>query len=232
MKAIATRELYDDIVSQVRQMPTWGTLDDAALAELLSQSKVLVYEKGEFLFMEGDAPGDYYLLIHGTVKVMKHNVGGKSVTLAIMRAAETLGDMALHDRNPLTASAEAMDQVTVVVIRSDYVRKSISRNPALADELMGNIVRRLKIIQDRVLEVLTCSVSERIIKILVPLSFQFGKVLPLTHQDIADLTGTSRETISRKMEMLQGQGVIMTRRGRLVILDENKLKQLDLGEED
>jgi CRP-like cAMP-binding protein len=232
MKAVATRELYDDIVSQVRKMPAWGTLDDDALRELLSQAKTLVYDKGEFLFMEGDAPGDYYLLIHGTVKVMKHNVGGKSVTLAIMRAAETLGDMALYDRHPLTACAEAMDEVTVVVIKSEYVRKSISRNPALAEELIGNIVGRLKTIQDRVLEVLTCSVSERIIKILVPLSFQFGKVLPLTHQDIADLTGTSRETISRKMEMLQDQGVILTRRGRLVILDENKLKQLDLGEED
>jgi len=232
MKAISTKDAYNDIVSQVRRMPAWGMLDDAALGELLSQSKTLVYDKGEFLFMEGDAPGNYYLLIHGTVKVMKHNVGGKSVTLAIMRAAETLGDMALYDHYSLTASAEAMDEVTVVVIKSDYVRKSISRNPALADELIGNIVRRLKIIQDRVLEVLTCSVSERIIKILVPLSFQFGKVLPLTHQDIADLTGTSRETISRKMEMLQEQGVILTRRGRVVILDENKLKQLDLGEED
>ena len=120
----------------------------------------------------------------------------------------------------------------MVAIEREYVRRFINRNPALADEIIGNIVKRLKAIQDRVLEMLTCSVSERLIKILVPLSFQFGKVLPLTHQDIADLTGTSRETISRKMEMLQDQGVIMTQRGRVVIMDENKLKQLDLGEDD
>ncbi len=232
MRVISTKDAYDDIISQVRKMPVWGTLDDNTLAELLAQSKTVVYDKGEFLFMEGDAPGDYYLLIHGTVKVVKHNVGGKSVTLTIMRAAETLGDMALYDQRPITASTEAMNEVTVVAIEREYVRRFINRNPALADEIIGNIVKRLKAIQDRVLEMLTCSVSERLIKILVPLSFQFGKVLPLTHQDIADLTGTSRETISRKMEMLQDQGVIMTQRGRVVIMDENKLKQLDLGEDD
>jgi len=227
MRVLPLRESLDDIYSQLTRIPAWEGIALESLTEMLSETKLLGYSKGEFIFMEGDVLDFYYILLHGTVRIVKDDVCGKAVTFAVMQAVETIGEIALFDSGPSTTRAEAMNEVTLLAIRQNAFRKFISENPSIASELTSNVVKRLKVIQDRLMELLTCSIDKRFVKVLIPLSFQFRKVLPLTHQDIADLMGVTRETISRKIEALQSQGIIATqKRGKIVILDENKLRQL------
>ncbi|MCX8125565.1 MAG: helix-turn-helix domain-containing protein [Dehalococcoidia bacterium] len=69
--------------------------------------------------------------------------------------------------------------------------------------------------------------EHRLVKILTFLSAQFGKEIPLTHQDIADLAGICRELVSKKLHQLQGRGIVAVKRGRIIIIDEHQLKDMD-----
>jgi len=216
------------VLEKLRLLPYFETVGDQFLLELIKDCPVKRYHRGQFVFMEGDQTNLYFILLDGVIKFQKHTSYGKSITIAFIYAVETFGDMSLFDPGPVTASARAMADIQVLLIPRDAFMGFITRFPDVLHCIVENLVRRLKLLQSRFLDLITCPAEQRIIKILIPLMLQYGRVLPLTHQDIADITGTTRETISRKLEMLQSEGIISSKRGKLTILDEEKLKKLEL----
>ncbi len=218
----------ESVLGRLRSLPYFDTVTDEVLRELVRDCVVKRYRRGQFVFLEGDQTDFYFILIDGVIKFQQHTSYGKSITLAFMYAVETFGDMSLFDQAPVTASARAMTGIQVLLISWSAFMNFITRYPEVSHCIVKNLVGRMKIIQSRFLDLITCPAGQRVIKVLIPLTMQFGKILPLTHQDIADITGTTRETISSKLEVLQSEGIISSRRGKLVILDEEKLKKLEL----
>jgi len=201
-------------------------LDKRGLGGLYKSGRVKHCARGEIVILEGDPLEGYYILLKGAVKVYKQTREGKTVTLATWPAIGTLGDMSLIDRQEAGASVQALTDVDVLVIDCDIILRHMEKRPEVATVLMRGIVERLRFLQNRLLEIVSEPVDKRLVKILLSLSAQFGQEVPLTHQDIADLAGVCRELVSKKLHQLQGTGVLVAKRGRVIILDEPRLRKM------
>lgn len=96
-------------------------------------------------------------------------------------------------------------------------------------KVIGIMGERIKSAHNRLRDLATDRVEQRLTKVLLMLSSKFGNTLPFTRQAIADMTGTTTETTIRVMNRLRNSGIIRSTRGKTIILDENKLRLLSSG---
>ena len=202
-----------------------SALEKRGFTGIAYKGRVRRYRKGQMIFLEGEVLTCYYILLKGSVKVFKQALDGKTVTLATWPAIGTFGDMNLVDQRGAGASVEALTDVEVLVIERGIFVAYIRQHPEVYDAIMRSIVERLRFLQERLLEIVSLPVEQRLVRILLSLSEQFGKEVPLTHQDIADLAGICRELVSRKLHQLQATGAVLAKRGRIVITDDEQLRQ-------
>ena len=206
-------------------------LESAGFEGLFQLGRVRRYRKGEIIFLEGDLLTYYYVVLSGVVRVFKQAPDGKSVTLATWPALGTFGDMTLFDDRGAGASVDAMTDSDVLLIERESFRAYARAKPETYATIMRIIVGRLKFLQDRLLDIVTLPVERRLVRVLLSLITQFGHEIPLTHQDIADFAGTCRELVSKRLHQLQGTGVLQAKRGRIIILDEERLHQMETSRE-
>jgi CRP-like cAMP-binding protein len=208
-----------------------AALESAGFNGLYQLGRVRHYRKGEIILLEGDLLTYYYVVLSGVVRVFKQAPDGKSVTLATWPALGTFGDMTLFDERGAGASVDSLTDSDVLLIERENFRAYAREKPETYATIMRIIVGRLKFIQDRLLDIVTLPVERRLVRVLLSLTAQFGQEIPLTHQDIADFAGTCRELVSKRLHQLQGTGVLQAKRGRIIILDEARLRQMDATKE-
>jgi len=131
--------------------------------------------------------------------------------------------MALFDGEPLSVSLQAVEETFVIAISRDSFLRFVGNNPAVAGRIASTIGKRFKDAQDRMVDMARGAVENRVKNALRLAHSQFGVVLPLTHQEIADMIGISRESATRVLGRLHQTGVIRIKRGGIVIVNEGEL---------
>lgn len=170
----------------------------------------------------GDA---LYIVMAGRAKVVMTGVSGREVTLAVLRAADIFGEMSLFDGKARSASVIAIDPVTVLSIGREDILRVMAQYPQTAFNLLGEMARRLRQADETIAELALCDVQDRLIRRLIALSREDGMELPEgalirrrpTQQDLANMVGACRETISRTFNLLARRGLIVPRGRSLLI---------------
>lgn len=209
-------------------------LAPAALADFDSIGRAVSLQRGDLVFREGE-PGDHvYILCEGKVKLSCASKDGKTLNLRIALAGDVLGLSAVISGSPFEVSAEAMETVSLKAVRRAEFVPFLERNgeasmhaaKALSDEYKAAYTdaRRLA---------LSGSVPGRIAGLLLDWgrTASCGKTdmrfnMVLTHDDLANFTGTSRETVSRTLGTLQKQNLIRIKGAAVHILSPEKLEEL------
>jgi len=214
---------HEFALSVLRQTRVFASIGDAALTHLLSMATTQRYGKDEFLFIEGDVLNAYHVILRGKIRACKQSPSGKQLTIMLLHATDTFGDVALVDSEPLCVSLQATVESWVTAIPRNTILPYIRQNPLVSWEIAATIGRRFKLIQERLLDSITAEVSVRIMRALETSYQHYGMVLPLTRQEIADLAGTTRESATKVLCQLQASGVIRSVRGGVVLSDEHTL---------
>lgn len=185
-----------------------------------------VFQPDEFIFWEGDSPEWFYVVLRGQVKVLKHASSGRQFIIAFFGTGEIFGDVAVFENKPYPASTQAVKETSVLGIkRQDFTAFLINR-PEVALRIINILGGRLREAQDRLRDLAGERVEQRLAFILQMLSGKLGSVLPFTRQEIADMAGTTVETVIRVMSNLRKQGIVRSVRGKIIIDDEEKLRLL------
>lgn len=190
------------------------------------------FPKKSIIFHEGD-PGDtLYILKSGRVKISKITEDGREKTLTIMQPGDFLGEMAILDSLPRSATAEVLDEqaIAYTVNKRDFER-IILENPQIALKIMGVLTRRIRQVNQQVEDLAFKDVHERVASTLFQLSRTEGRQigakilinLKMTHQDLANMVGSSRETVTRALNRLQDEGIISISHQQITI---NELQAL------
>ncbi|MEW6603005.1 MAG: Crp/Fnr family transcriptional regulator, partial [Nitrospirota bacterium] len=185
----------------------------------------VMYKNNENVFVEGDPSDKFYLVAEGSVKVLKHTMMGKDIILEIMSPGDIFGGVAVLDRKPFPASAQAMESTTVIWISRQNLLKIMDDYPVLKLEIVKYFSDKLRDAHEMLKNIATERVEKRIASLLLKLSEKIGvnngsytKIdFPLTRQEISEMVGTTVETCIRTMSKLQKKGIVKSSNGRISI---------------
>jgi CRP-like cAMP-binding protein len=213
----------------LKQSFIFSSLNEDELAELAKLTIERSFVSDEFIFWDGDAPEWFYIIAEGRVKVVKHSSLGKEFIIAFFGSGEIFGEIAVFENKPYPASAQTVAETKVLGIRREDFLSFLAHRPQLALRIISILGGRLRDAQSRLKDLAGERVEQRLARTLLMLSAKLGSTLPFTRQEIADMAGTTTETAIRFMSRLKDGGIIRSTRGKIIILNETKLRLLSEG---
>ena len=208
-------------------------MKEEEIQRILNNSNERIYSRGTIIFREGEETDGIYIITAGLIKVYKMSIDGREKTLAILNPGDIMGEMALFDYSYRSATAEALEASTVNVIPRQDFERLLEEMPALAIKVIRVLAERLRQADEEIKNLLFLNARSRVILNLVQLVEQHmqgknpGTSIPfrLTHAEMANLIGVSRETVTRVISELQDEGLIRIEKRKLWINDIQRLKE-------
>ena len=213
----------------LRQASIFPTLNEDELGELANLAIERSFMSSEFIFWDGDTPDWFYIIAQGKVKIVKYSSLGKEFIIAFFGPGEMFGEVAVFENKPYPASAQAIAETKVLGIKRDDFLSFLVNRPQVALKIITVLSGRLRDAQGRLRDLAGERVEQRLARTLLMLSSKLGPTLPFTRQEIADMAGTTTETAIRIISQLKDRGIIRSVRGRIIVLDETKLRLLSEG---
>lgn len=183
------------------------------------------------IFHEGD-PGDAcYIVREGSCRVTREHPDGRAITLATLGPGAIFGELAMLDGERRSASVEATENTELVALPASDMRKLIRGHPDMAEKLVVALTRRLREANERISRQSFQTVPSRVAGVLnqlldddavTPL-VRDGVTIRLRQADLAQLAGTSRESVSRFLATLERAGVVRVGRGLVTVLEPERL---------
>jgi CRP-like cAMP-binding protein len=211
--------------------------DGITPSEMQEMEKITRMEevkKRQPLYLTGDPSSNVYLLKKGRVKIANTAPSGKEVTFDILEPGEVFGELDVLEDAPRSTSAEALDDALICVIPRKDFDQYLAMHPTVMFKLTKLIGLRLKKIQSRVEDLVFRDVPARLAHLLSELGKTDGVAdkqgirlnVKLTHQEMANLIGCSRETVSTTMGQFRDDGLIQMDGRTITILSEKGLSKL------
>jgi CRP-like cAMP-binding protein len=220
---------YSNEARTLKSSPIFSSLTDDEISELSDLASEQNFTSNEFIFWDGDTPDWFYIIAEGRVKVIKHSSSGKEFIIAFFNPGEIFGEVAVFENKPYPASAQAITETRVIAIKRKDFLTFFANRPQVALKIINVLGGRLRDAQSRLRDFAGERVEQRLASVLFMLSSKLGLTLPFTRQEIADMTGTATETTIRIMSQLKDRGIIRSTRGKITILDKEKLRLLSEG---
>jgi CRP-like cAMP-binding protein len=218
----------------IGRLPFFRHLTSEAIGEInrLFEDREATVE--EAIYFEGD-PGDYlYLVATGKVKLTRHTASGREVLLDILHGGEYFGNLTLISGRGYTETAIAQTDCCILQISAQNFEKVLSRYPDVTMKVLKAVGQRLEESQEIVKQLSVYTADQRIASALVRLANKLGEQkpkgvliqLPFSRQDLAAMTGTTVETVSRVVSRFSANGLISTGRKWVSINDFERLQQV------
>ena len=224
-------------IELLRSVPLFADLEEGELERFSQVAVPRSFPAATRVFHEGDSSDACYIVSEGSFRVTREHSDGRAITLATLGPGEIFGELAMLDGDKRSASAESITDGTLLALPANDVRNLLSRNPEIALKLVAGLVRRLRAANMRLSRQSFQTVPSRVAGILAQLSRDGqdgaaaegdGEMTEVTirmnQTDLAQLAGTSRESVSRFLAELERAGVVRSGRGRVTVLQPNKLR--------
>jgi CRP/FNR family transcriptional regulator, cyclic AMP receptor protein len=210
-------------------------LTDQQVRRLEARAKARDFRRGALVYVPSDVGDCVLLLVSGRVKIFHNTQDGKQALLALIDPGEVFGELALLEPERREEYAEAMEPSTVVLIPADEIQRLMAEHPDLSlrmTKLMGLGLRRF---ERRLKSLLFRSNRERVVHLLFDLAEKYGRYtsdggitvsIGLSHQELANIIGSTRETVTLVLGELQDEGTISIARKEIVMLQVARLAEM------
>jgi len=210
-----------------------GALDDAQARGLRDRGIPRRFRKGQALFHEGGRSDRVVVLLDGRVKVSTVTEEGREVILAFRGAGDLLGELSAIDGGPRSASVVAIEPVQALAVTAADFRAYLREHPDVALLLLQTLSRRLRDADRKRVEYGAHDTVGRVAARLVELAQRYGEPaaagvrigLPLSQEELAGWTGSSREAVSKALQSLRRAGWVVTERRSITVLDLEALRR-------
>jgi len=201
------------------------SLNNRDRADLFSIGNKKFFQKDELLFHVGSSSDDVFIILDGRVKIYELSTEGKEVILWFCFAGEIFGLAEVLRREHREVNALACSSVEVLSIKHSEFQAYLHCHPDVSQLVIELLSRRLRELGDVLLNLASDDVTSRVIKLITRLGARYGKPykqgvfldIPLTHQEMADMIGTSRQTVTTVLGSLKKQGVLRTEQRNIYI---------------
>ena len=222
-----------DTAALLAQVPVFSELDPEELEQVGAVAVPRRFAAGQAVFREGDASDTCYVVRSGHARATRAHADGRTLTLANFGPGDIFGEFAMFDDERRSATVEALDDMEAVAILGADMRRLLHAHADLAVKLVVALVRRLRETNERLARQSFQTVQSRVATVLAELVAQAQRegaeaadvLVTATQADVAQLAGSSRESASRFLAVLERAGVLSQGRGRLVVHDPSALQR-------
>jgi CRP/FNR family transcriptional regulator len=183
------------------------------------------------VFHEGDSSDACYIVRRGDLRVTREHSDGRAIALATLGPGDFFGELAMLDGGTRSASVETLSDAELLALPASDVRRVIADHGDIAAKLIVAITRRLRETNERVARQSFQTVPSRVAGVLSQLiaeeaipEHRQGVTVRMTQADLAQLAGTSRESVSRFLATLERAGVVAVGRGRVTVIEPRRLR--------
>jgi CRP/FNR family transcriptional regulator, cyclic AMP receptor protein len=221
-----------DTVALLGHVPVFEELAPDDLEQVAQVAVPRRFEAGQVVFREGDDSDTCYVLSSGHARALRSHSDGRSITLATFGPGDIFGELAMFDDEKRSATVEAVDEVDAIAILAADMRRLLREHPDISVKLVTAIARRLRAANERLARQSFQTVQSRVAQVVSALVVQAhdegaedgGDVLlTITQAEVAQLAGSSRESASRFLAVLERAGIITQGRGKITVHDSEAL---------
>ena len=217
----------EETAALLGRVPVFEALRPEDLVRVADVAVPRSFRGGEVVFREGDDSDTCYVVRSGHARAVREHGDGRQITLATFGPGDFFGELAMFDDERRSATVEAMDALDVLGIPGVDMRALLSRHPEIAVKLVISLGRRLRAANERLARQSFQTVQSRVAAVLTQLVDQARSegagerdvLVTATQAELAQLAGSSRESASRFLAVLERAGVISQGRGRLTVHD-------------
>jgi CRP/FNR family cyclic AMP-dependent transcriptional regulator len=228
-------------VGLLREIDLFQGLSDDDIEAIGHATTMTHCSVGQRIMSPDDPPERIHILKKGKVRVYRVTPDGKQLTLDIYDKGTILGDMSLLGQEPIPeAFAETLDEAVICTISPDEMRQLVERYPAIGVNIISYLSRRLRDAESELESMAYQRVGQRLARKLIDLSTRFGVKTPrgtliearLTQQELAEMIGTTRETLAHTLADFRRRGLLDTEKHQVLIRDAQQLMDIAEGLED
>jgi CRP/FNR family cyclic AMP-dependent transcriptional regulator len=228
--AWAMSEGSEETVALLRRVPVFSTLSSAELEQVAKVAMQRRFDAGEVVFKEGDEGSTCYIVRSGRARAIREHPDGRSITLAHFEPGDIFGEMAMLDGERRSATVQTTEATEAIAILSTDMHRLLREHPDISVKLIAALGQRLRDTNERLARQSFQTVQSRVAAALSQLvasarQAEGDVVIHATQAELAQLAGSSRESASRFLAVLERAGIITQGRGRLTVHDRQALQR-------
>ena len=224
------------VVSDIlKKVPLFSVLNEAEIRELATIGTTRRIRRDELIFLQGDPGQHFFIILDGKVKIFLQDARGREVILVVLGKEDFFGEMSLFDGQARSASAQAQQETRVFSISHHEFNRFLEQAPKVSLKMLRFLSERLRHADAIIENLALLSVKGRLARLLADWGAKDGKSidgqtvfrLPMPKTEIAQMLGTSRETVSRMMSELKDEGVVDLDGNTVRVNGLDKLRQIN-----
>jgi CRP/FNR family transcriptional regulator, cyclic AMP receptor protein len=222
----------EEMISLLNGVPAFSVLGEEALIQVVDVTVPRTFGTGEVVFREGDSGDTCYVVRTGQARAVREHSDGRSITLATFGPGEIFGELSMFDEERRSATIEAVEDTEAMAILGSDMRRILREHPDIAVKMLAGLSRRLRETNERLARQSFQTVQSRVAGVLADMvagarsqgAGERDVLITATQSDLAQLAGSSRESASRFLAVLERAGIITQGRGRLTVHDPGRLE--------
>lgn len=230
---MGTLNKKEEVIILLRHVKIFASFSDEELSYVAERLKLKYFKKNEVFLYQEDHNMFMYIVISGYVKISIINNNGRAITLAIRQAGEYFGELSLIDNKATSASVCAMEDSSIALLSKKDFHLLLGSQPMFQDNIIKVLCSMIRETNDLVMRLTYNKAPQKISLFFIEYLKKYGEktesgiMLPirLTHQDIADMTGLLRETVTRILDKWKDKGYITLLDGRFYHINQRFFKK-------
>lgn len=215
------------------QVPVFETLGPVELQKVAAVAVPRSFDAGHVIFREGDASDTCYIVRTGHARAIREHGDGRTIALAHFGPGDIFGELAMFDDEKRSATVQVLDDLEAIAVLGGDMRRLLREHPDISVKLVISLGRRLRAANERIARQSFQTVQSRVAEVLGQLVAQAQSegagekdvLVTITQADVAQLAGSSRESASRFLAVLERASVVTQGRGRVTVHDPEALKR-------
>ncbi len=218
----------------LKKIPIFSSLKDETLLQIDQVCIKKKYEKGNIILFEHDEANALFFIVKGEVKIARESDDGREVIFSLLHDSDVFGEMSLLDGMPRSANVTAMVDTELYMIKREDFLELLNNHPDVSIALLVELTHRLRLAGMRIKSLSLNDAEGKVATVLLQIADEKGKIkngiveiekLPFQH-DLANMAGTSRETISRTLHSFAKKGLVELEGSKLRIIKYEQFKEI------
>jgi CRP/FNR family transcriptional regulator, cyclic AMP receptor protein len=212
-----------DVINLLKNTPILAGIDASKLEELAKDTSQLHFANHQIILREEETLDACYIIARGRVKVYKASLSGREFIIDILDPGNVFGIGSVISGFNYSGVVQAIKETDAISIPKDAFQSFASRNPSVMGKVVHLERARISDLFSKIINLMTVKTDQRVIKTINELGQRYGNILPFTHQEIGEMSGTTNETVTRILVKLKNRGALKLGRGNIEVVEHHTL---------